>query len=46
MPQPQAPQPPATPQDPETFLRQVMNDPGAPLALRIEAAKALLTVRP
>jgi hypothetical protein len=29
-------------QDPEAFLRQVMNDPGVPLALRIEAAKALL----
>lgn len=28
--------------DPHTFLRQVMNDATAPLALRIEAAKALL----
>ena len=27
---------------PEAFLRQVMNDPGVSLALRIEAAKALL----
>lgn len=45
-PQPQAPQTPVALQDPETFLRQVMNDAGAPLALRIEAAKALLTVRP
>ena len=32
--------------EPEAFLRHVMNDPGGPLALRIEAAKALLTVRP
>jgi hypothetical protein len=46
MPQPQAPQTPVALQDPETFLRQVMNDAGAPLALRVEAAKALLTVRP
>lgn len=29
--------------DPRDFLRAVMNDPAAPLALRIEAAKALLT---
>lgn len=29
--------------DPRDFLRAVMNDPTAPLALRIEAAKALLT---
>lgn len=29
-------------QDPEAFLRQVMTDAGVPLALRIEAAKALL----
>lgn len=28
--------------DPRDFLRAVMNDPAAPLALRIEAAKALL----
>ena len=28
--------------DPHTFLHQVMNDPTVPLALRIEAAKALL----
>lgn len=28
--------------EPDVFLRQVMNDPGVPLALRIEAAKALL----
>lgn len=32
--------------DPEAFLRHVMHDPDTPLALRIEAAKALLTVRP
>ncbi|MDM7943502.1 MAG: hypothetical protein QUV35_12825 [Hydrogenophaga sp.] len=30
------------PQDPESFLRGVMNDSSVPLALRIEAAKALL----
>ncbi|MDI1349771.1 MAG: hypothetical protein PSV21_11145, partial [Aquabacterium sp.] len=28
--------------DPHTFLHQVMNDTSVPLALRIEAAKALL----
>ena len=30
-------------QDPRSFLLAVMNDPSVPLALRIEAAKALLT---
>lgn len=30
-------------QDPRQFLRDVMNDPGVALALRIEAAKALLS---
>ncbi|MFN7123301.1 MAG: hypothetical protein ACK4NM_14855, partial [Hydrogenophaga sp.] len=30
------------PQDPRGFLQAVMNDPAVPLALRIEAAKALL----
>ncbi len=29
-------------EDPQDFLRRVMNDAGVPLALRIEAAKALL----
>jgi hypothetical protein len=28
--------------DPKRFLQEVMNDPTVPLALRIEAAKALL----
>ena len=32
--------------DPGSFLLSVMNDPGAPLALRVEAAKALLAQRP
>lgn len=32
-------------QDPSAFLLSVMNDPAVPLALRIEAAKALLTPR-
>jgi hypothetical protein len=32
-------------QDPRAFLLAVMNDPSAPLALRIEAAKALLPVQ-
>ena len=32
-------------QDPEVFLRQVMSDPSVPLALRIEAAKALLPLQ-
>jgi hypothetical protein len=32
-------------QDPQAFLLAVMNDPAAPLALRIEAAKALLPLR-
>lgn len=31
------------PQDPRSFLQAVMNDASVPLALRIEAAKALLT---
>ena len=31
--------------DPKEFLLRVMNDPAAPLALRIEAAKALLPAR-
>lgn len=31
---------------PQAFLRAVMDDPGVPLALRIEAAKALLPVGP
>jgi hypothetical protein len=31
--------------EPEAFLRQVMNDPGVSLALRIEAAKALLPLQ-
>ena len=35
---------PAT-DDPRRFLRQVMNDETAPLALRVEAAKALLEAR-
>lgn len=43
---PAAPPPPATQArsdvDPRTFLQQVLNDPTAPLALRVEAAKALL----
>ena len=30
------------PQDPRSFLQAVMNDASVPLALRIEAAKALL----
>jgi hypothetical protein len=30
------------PVDPRAFLQQVLNDEGAPLALRVEAAKALL----
>ena len=38
---PESPGKPAT-TDPRVFLLQVMNDIGAPLALRIEAAKALL----
>lgn len=33
---------PTTPSDPEEFLRQVMQDDSVPLALRIEAARALL----
>ena len=33
---------PASPQDPEGFLLQVMRDETAPLALRVEAAKVLL----
>lgn len=33
---------PASPHDPEGFLLQVMRDETAPLALRVEAAKALL----
>jgi hypothetical protein len=32
---------PAAP-DPQAFLLAVMNDPSAPLALRVDAAKALL----
>jgi hypothetical protein len=32
--------------DPRAFLRRVMDDAGAPLALRIEAAKALLLAAP
>ena len=37
--------PSGTVTDPKEFLLRVMNDPGAPLALRIEAAKALLPAR-
>ncbi len=33
---------PTMPSDPEAFLRQVMQDDSVPLALRIEAARALL----
>ena len=33
---------PTMPSDPEEFLRQVMQDDSVPLALRIEAARALL----
>ena len=49
--QPETPQPPTVghsvradpaPQDPRSFLLAVMNDTAVPLALRIEAAKALL----
>jgi hypothetical protein len=36
------PAPMAAVDDPRRFLRQVMNDPSAPLALRVDAAKALL----
>jgi hypothetical protein len=32
----------AAPTDPRRFLRQVMNDPGVEMALRIEAARVLL----
>ncbi len=39
-PQPPAPQPAEA--DPRGFLTRVMNDESVPLALRIEAAKALL----
>ncbi|WP_332743226.1 hypothetical protein [Hydrogenophaga sp.] len=34
------------PMEPRQFLLSVMNDPSAPLALRIEAAKALLPLAP
>ncbi|ARN21215.1 hypothetical protein [Piscinibacter gummiphilus] len=37
--------PAGTTTDPREFLLRVMNDPAAPLALRIEAAKALLPAR-
>lgn len=39
------PPPTGTVTDPREFLLRVMNDPAAPLALRIEAAKALLPAR-
>ena len=44
-PQPAAPvaRSSAAPQDPRSFLQAVMNDASVPLALRIEAAKALLS---
>ncbi len=35
-----------TPKDPRSFLLAVMNDPAVPMALRIEAAKALLPGTP
>lgn len=35
----------SAPADPQAFLQAVMNDPSVPLALRIEAAKALLMRR-
>lgn len=53
--QPETPQPPTVghsvradpaPQDPRSFLLAVMNDTAVPLALRIEAAKALLPGSP
>jgi hypothetical protein len=40
-----APTPAGEADDPVRFLTSVMNDPAAPLALRIEAAKALLPPR-
>lgn len=40
-----APAPPTATPDPQAFLLSVMNDPAVPLALRIEAAKALLPAR-
>ncbi|MBL0726562.1 hypothetical protein [Piscinibacter sp. HJYY11] len=49
-PSPAAPTPqparPAGDVDPRRFLQQVLNDEGAPLALRVEAAKALLPHTP
>lgn len=42
---PTATAPPGPLTDPKEFLLRVMNDPAAPLALRIEAAKALLPAR-
>jgi len=40
------PTPPAAWRDPREFLLAVMNDPQAPLALRVDAAKALLATPP